>query len=127
MSRAAPLVTLIFTAAAILGLSACGSSADRYQPIVDGDTGAGYHQDLQACQALSRQRGYLNDAVKSQMLLGGALGSVVGAVEEGSRGALAGAVVGGAIHGIGRAWKVREERERIIIDCMKQRGHDVVG
>lgn len=108
-------------------LTGCGSTAAQYQPIVDGPKDAAYQNDLTACSALAEQRDYLNDDVKSEALLGAGIGAVVGALDDGLGGAVAGAAIGSATTAGGRAWDTREERKQIVISCMRQRGHRVVG
>ncbi|MCM8856991.1 MAG: glycine zipper family protein [Candidatus Thiodiazotropha sp.] len=108
-------------------LTGCGTTSSQYRPIVDGDIDSHYEVDLIACSSLSEERGFINDDVKSEALLGAAIGAVAGAVDDGSDGAVGGAIVGGVLGGGGRAWETREEREQIVIECMKQRGHRVVG
>ena len=109
-------------------LSACGATAGKYQPIVDGPTDQHFHNDLAACQTLSKERSYTNDDVKSEAALGAGIGAVIGGIEDESiEGAIAGAVIGGALSAGERAWLTREERKGIIVSCMMQRGHRVVG
>lgn len=112
-----------------LTLSACGASGAKYSPIVDGPTGGAFTSDLADCRSLSETRPYLNDDVKSEAAAGAVVGAVIGALDESDslEGAIAGAIVGGAVSAGGRAWETREERKEIIISCMGQRGHRVVG
>jgi len=108
-------------------LTGCGSTASSYQPLVDGQKAGSYDQDLAVCASLAEQRGYLNDDVKSEALLGAGVGALVGVLEDGGSGALAGAVVGGATGAGSRAWETRDEQKKIVIQCMRGRGHNVVG
>lgn len=108
--------------------SGCSNTAAGYQPIVDGPRNAKYSQNLQACQQVAQQRSYLNDDVKTEALLGGVIGALVSAADDdddmtAAEGFLAGGVTGAA----GRAWDTRTERKNIVIECMIQRGHRVVG
>ncbi|MBB1486353.1 glycine zipper family protein [Oceanospirillum sediminis] len=105
----------------------CGSTASSYQPIVDGPKGQRYHNDLAACSSLAEQRSYTNDDVKSEGLMGAGIGALFGALEDGGEGAVAGAIIGGAAGAGGRAWDTREERKHIVVQCMRGRGHRVVG
>ena len=116
---------LILLSAAFL--AACGSTAGNYRPIVDGPKDAQYETDLASCKSLAEERSYTNDDVKSDALIGAAIGAVVGAIDDGSEGAIGGAIVGGVIGGGERAWETRDERKGIVIECMKLRGHQVVG
>jgi len=123
--RTLSVFTAAFTFTALL--TGCGSTASAYQPLVDGPKDEHYSQDLAACAELAEKRSYLNDDVKSEALLGAGVGAVVGALEDGGSGALAGAVVGSATGAGGRAWETREERKQIVVECMRGRGHKVVG
>ena len=119
------LMTLILASAAIG--TGCANSSARYQPIVDGRISADYYADVQDCQQLATQRKFTNGDVKSEAVAGAVTGVLIGAIEEGTEGAIAGAVVGSALGAGGRAWDTRQERKEIIIECMKGRGHRVVG
>ena len=118
-----PLILLLI----VVFLAGCGHSAARYRPIVDGEWTAQYESDLIACQALATKRSYANDDVKTHALVGLAAGAVIGGLSEGIEGALGGAAIGGGLGAGARAWEVREERKRIVMSCMRQRGHRVVG
>jgi len=106
-------------------LAGCGASGAHYRPIVDGASGERFEADLAACQDVSRQREYLNADVRSSALIGAAFGALLGSDSLGE--AAAGAGVVGVLSGARRAWEVRAERKQIIIECMHQRGHRVVG
>ena len=109
-------------------LAGCGATASKYEPIVDGPVNADYSQDLLACQTLSESRRYDNDDVKSEAAVGAAVGALFGAIEGDSLGeALIGSVLSGALFAGDRAWETRDEKKEIIISCMSQRGHRVVG
>ncbi|MBB1489639.1 glycine zipper family protein [Oceanospirillum sediminis] len=117
-------VMSLIIAAVITG---CGATASSYEPIVDGPKNPRYHNDLEACSSLAEQRSYTNDDVKSEALLGAGIGALFGALEDGGKGAVAGAVIGGATGGGSRAWDTRNEQKQIVIQCMRNRGHNVVG
>jgi len=118
-------ISVSFVLAALI--TGCGSTASSYEPIVDGPTGQRYHDDLAACSSLSEQKSYTNDDVKSEGLMGAGVGALIGALEDGVGGAVAGAAVGGAAGAGGKAWDTREEKKQIVIQCMRGRGHNVVG
>mgnify|MGYP000182458654 CR=1 FL=1 len=121
------LITFSTAFTLAFALSGCGSTASQYQPLVDGPKSDAYSSDLAACSKLSEQRDYLNDDVKSEALLGAGVGALVGGLEDGGEGIIAGALVGSAVTAGGRAWETRDERKKIVIECMRQRGHRVVG
>ncbi|MFK7978299.1 MAG: hypothetical protein AB8C02_19345 [Halioglobus sp.] len=104
----------------------CAGSGGNYQPIVDGIQKDSYSTDLASCQSLSEQRQYLNGDVRTEGAAGAFIGALAGA-EEGVEGAVAGAVVGMLLGSAGRAWDVRDEKKDIVVKCMTNRGHNVVG
>ncbi|WP_298933176.1 glycine zipper family protein [uncultured Ruegeria sp.] len=111
----------------ILGLTvaACSDSADTL--IVDGQNKANFQSDLTACQQVSMQREKTNDGA----ITGAVIGGLVGAAEADSGDALAGLGIGAAVGGlIGTAEDSSEAddaRKRIVFNCMRGRGHNVVG
>ena len=119
------LFAVIITA--VMMTAGCANSSARYQPIVDGNVSMDYYSDVQACQQLATRRTFTNGDVKSEAVAGAVTGILIGAIEQGTEGAIAGAVVGSALGGGSTAWDTREERKKIVIECMKGRGHRVVG
>ncbi|MFD2204956.1 hypothetical protein [Kiloniella antarctica] len=111
----------------IFGLSACSNTGADYRPIVDGGDTEIYESDLTACAEVADQRGYLNGDVQNGALLGTGLGAVVGGLADGLGGALVGGVLGAGIGAGTQAWDTQDERKQIVKNCMKGRGHNVVG
>jgi len=109
-----------------INLVGCGHSAARYEPINDGAKSLSYNDDLNSCQSLAEQRSYLNDDVKSDALAGVVLGGLLGAADDDGS-PLAGALVGAVAGAAGKSWEVRDDRKKIVVQCMKGRGHNVVG
>ena len=120
-------LTLLSLGVIALATTACSNSGAGYRPIVDGPMDATYESDLAACKSVAQQRGYLNDDVKNDAMIGAAVGGAIGLItgdsEDAWDGALGGALAGGggAMHG------TRGERRDIVIECMRGRGHNVVG
>ncbi|PWR02703.1 glycine zipper family protein [Meridianimarinicoccus roseus] len=108
-----------------VALAACGAGAD-YTPIVDGTRGATFEHDLAACRALAREQDQLNQEAIAAAVLGAGVGAMVGGlddsltVEEAALGGLV--IVGGSALADGT-----EKREEIVTECMRGRGHRVVG
>lgn len=121
-----PIKALLIATTAF-AMTACGTTAGNYRPIVDGQETAKYESDLNACKTLAEKRSYTNDDVKSEATMAAVVGAAVGAIEGGSGGAIGGAIAGGLLGAGGRAWDTREERKDIVIECMKLRDHKVVG
>lgn len=121
------LTNTIAAAAVTLSLCACANTGADYSPIIDGPTDISYSQDLAECRALARQRSYTNGDVQSDALLGAGIGALAGGIDDGVGGALGGLLVGGLLGGGGRAWETQEERKQVVVSCLSQRGHRVVG
>lgn len=123
---------LIFTTVAMGGLAVtgCANSGAKYEPIADGPVNVAYSADLQACQTLATERGYINDDTKTDAVIGAGIGVLAGIADDDvsdTEGAIAGAVVGAIAGGGAGMLETREQRRQIVIDCMKGRGHRVVG
>ncbi|MBO9421425.1 MULTISPECIES: hypothetical protein [Stappiaceae] len=123
---------LSVTAVLVVGLTACGQTGSNYRPIVDGPMGYTYEKDLGDCKALAEQRRLFDDETKMAALAGAAIGGVLGAVEDddgknAAGNAVAGALAGGAIGAGGGALNAHGERKQIVMNCMRGRGHRVVG
>ena len=107
-------------------LFACADIGASYQPIVDGPPSAFFQSDLQACQSLARKQHQLDHDTMGSAVAGGLVGAAIAAHVEGGT-ALEG-LVGGALVGlVSGASKSKQKREMIVVDCMKGRGHAVVG
>ncbi|MEM7256653.1 MAG: glycine zipper family protein, partial [Pseudomonadota bacterium] len=118
------IITLLIGSGVTAG---CANTSAGYEPLIDGAKTAAYQSDLQACQSLAGSRYFDNGDVRTEALLGATFGALVGALDEGSDGLMAGAVAGSIIGGAERAWDVRDERKAIVVKCLTNRGHNVVG
>ncbi|MBN8291120.1 glycine zipper family protein [Rhodobacter sp. NTK016B] len=119
----APLSLLLGTA---MALGACANSGAGYSPVLDGAPTPAYHADLRACQTLARDQRQLDHETMGAALLGAGLGAVLGDADAGGDalgGAIAGAVAGGAASAV----DVSDRREAMVIQCLRGRGHRVVG
>ncbi len=105
----------------------CAHSGAKYEPIVDGEMGDQYTSDLGACQSLATERRFANGDVKSEAIAGAVTGAVLGAIDDGLEGAVGAAIAGSVLSSGARAWETRDERKQIVVECMRQRGHQVVG
>lgn len=113
-----------------LAIAACANSGARYEPVADGPVGSTYASDLEACQSVATGRGYLNADTRTNAAIGAGLGALAGLADEDvtdTEGVIAGAVVGALAGGGAGMVETREQRRRIVIDCMQGRGHPVVG
>ena len=110
----------------MIALSACADIGASYQPILDGPPNATYQSDLQACQNVARGQHQLDQDTMGSAAAGGLLGAAIAANNEG--GTAVEGLVGGAVIGlVGGVTKSKDKREMIVVDCMKGRGHRVIG
>jgi outer membrane lipoprotein SlyB len=115
--------------AASLGIAGCAQS---YQPVVDtkGVDSARYQQDLYECRQYAEQVSPAGDAAVGGLAGaagGAALGAIVGAFTGGAgTGAAIGAATGGAVGVAGGAGKGITDQQRIINNCLRGRGYNVL-
>ena len=118
--------TTLTVAAIGLGLvAACADSGANYTPILDGAPTAAYLADLDDCQTLARAQRQFDEDTVAATVLGAGAGAVLGEADSGD--ALGGAVAGALAAGISTAVDASEKREAIVIECLRGRGHRVVG
>lgn len=114
---------LTLSAAVLVLLAACADSGANYRPILGGTPTAAYEADLNACQALARSQ-FEGEATASAMLGAGA-GAVLGELDGDD--ALGGAIAGALAGGVAGSVEVNERRQAIVVECLRGRGHPVVG
>ncbi|MGR3813812.1 MAG: glycine zipper family protein [Cognatishimia activa] len=110
---------------ALVVLAACADSGANYQPILDGTPTAAYQADLDACQTLARNQSHFDEDTIAATVLGAGVGAVLG--NAGSGDPLEGAIAGALAGGVSGAVDASEKRESIVIECLRGRGHRVVG
>ena len=116
---------LTLSAAGLVLMAACADSGANYKPILDGTPTPAYQADLAACEALARNQKQFDEDTMAATVLGAGVGAALG--EADSADALGGAVAGALAGGISSAVDVSERRESIVIECLRGRGHRVVG
>lgn len=116
---------LPFPAAALVFVAGCADSGANYTPILDGVPTSTYAADLAACQALARDQNQFDQETLGATVLGAGAGAVLGEADSGDP--LGGAVAGALAGGIASAVDASERREAIIVECLRGRGHRVVG
>ncbi len=109
-----------------LGLGACSDSGADYTPVLDGPPTAGFQSDLAACQALARDQRQFNRETAAATVLGAGAGALLGAVDDDAD-ALGGAIAGGLAGSLAGAVNTSERRKAIVVECLRGRGHRVVG
>ncbi len=116
-------LVFILVFSSMLVLTGCASR--RSGVIIDpaGVNMARYQQDLAQCQQIARQVGQKAGAgALGGAIMGGLVGAVVGNRRTVERAAGAGAVIGGA-RGLGATHR---ERQKVIKNCLRQRGYAVL-
>lgn len=106
--------------------AACSNSGAGYTPMVDGTRNASFATDLTACQSLARSQPVLDGQTGNATVVGAAIGGVLGAADDDAT--LGEGLIGGAIGGaLSDTVQTSSDRKSIVITCMQQRGHNVVG
>ena len=116
---------LTLSAAGLVLMAACAESGANYQPILDGAPTPAYQADLTACQALARNQNQFDQETMAATVLGAGVGAALGEADSGD--ALGGAVAGALAGGVSSAVDASERREAIVVECLRGRGHRVVG
>lgn len=117
---------LAFAAAGLVLVTACADSGANYEPILDGAPTQAYQADLDACQTLARNQSQFDQETVAATVLGAGVGAAISAVDD-DVDALEGAVAGALVGGVSSAVDTGERREAIVIECLRGRGHRVVG
>lgn len=117
---------VILALTAIPLIAACADSGANYQPILDGPATPAYQADLAACQSLARNQSQMDQETFGAAVLGAGAGALLGEVDDDGD-ALGGAIFGALAGGGASAIDVSERREAIIVECVRGRGHRVVG
>ena len=116
-------------AVALATLTGCAQS---YQPVVDtkGHDTARYQQDLFECRQYAEQTSPAGNAAVGGLAGaagGAALGAIGGAIAgNAGTGAAIGAATGGALGVGGGAYSGVSEQQRIIDNCLRGRGYNVL-
>jgi hypothetical protein len=119
----------ILTVSSVITLiAACTAPVDR--PLtVDGPRAFNYDADYAACYNLAS--GFNDGTTREGATAGAVIGGLVGAVDAKDGDELEGAVVGAAVGALVGSAEARTEldgeRRNVLIRCMQNRGHRVVG
>lgn len=107
-------------------LSACTDRATQDAIILDGTPTAAFKSDLSACQTLARAQRQFDQETAGAAVLGAGAGAVLGALDD-EADALGGAIAGALAGGIAGAVHAQDRRDAITRDCLRGRGHRVLG
>ncbi|SPF81186.1 glycine zipper family protein [Pseudoprimorskyibacter insulae] len=112
----------------LIAVGACSDSGANYRPIVDGTPSPAFSSDLQACQTLAINQ-YQGETAGGAAI-GAGIGAVAGLLDPDTsdeEGLLGGLLVGGLTGAAATGIETNEKRKEIVIQCMRGRGHKVVG
>lgn len=115
----------LFALLALSMVTACADSGAGYRPILDGTPTETYQADLAACQALAKSQKQFDQEAIGAVAIGAGTGAILGEVDDND--ALGGAIVGAIAGGAAGAVNASDRREAIVIECLRGRGHRVVG
>jgi uncharacterized protein YcfJ len=118
--------TILSLLAASVLLAACAESGANYTPILDGAPSATFERDLGDCQNLARDQSQFDQETVAAAVLGAGAGAVLGELSDDAD-ALGGAVAGAVAGGTASAVDATQRREDIVVECLRGRGHRVVG
>jgi outer membrane lipoprotein SlyB len=122
-----PLHPLLILALAATTLTACASRSSSYYPIIDRKNvdPAQYQRDLAECQGYAGEvdaRRHIGGGAVAGAVIGGAMGAIVGNSDTAERMAGVGGVTGAA-RGTARTM---QERQQVLRNCMTGRGYRVL-
>ncbi len=107
-------------------LAACAQNPVERELTSDGPVNARFATDRAQCIQVAKR--FDDGSAKTEALTSAAIGGLIGAAEEESlEGAIGGALIGGAIGKLEGDVKLDKERRNVLIRCMQNRGHNVVG
>lgn len=109
----------------VLGLAGCADTGASYRPILDGTPGQTYQTDLVSCQSLAEQQSYDEDIIGA-ILAGAVFGGATGGHED-DIGGMEAAAAGALFGWLGAIFDRTDQQESIVVECMRGRGHRVVG
>jgi uncharacterized protein YcfJ len=107
-------------------LAACADSGADYTPILDGAQTPAFQSDLAACQTLARDQRQFDQDTLATTAIGAGAGALLGEMDRDGD-ALGGAIAGALAGGVAGAVDASERREAIVVQCLRGRGHRVVG
>jgi hypothetical protein len=126
MSKETQMRPILIVPLALTVLGACAGSGADVEPILDGAPTAQFQSDLAACRQLARSQSQLDRDTMSSAAIGAGLSGVFGSADEDGD-ALGGAIVGALAGAASGASEASDTREAIVKDCLRGRGHRVVG
>ncbi len=117
--------TTILLTTVLFATTACTQRV--YQPMLDGPVTASYQRDLTECRRLAATKAQTNDGRTGGAIVGGLVGAAESDDGDEVEGLIAGAVIGGLIGSAEDKSEIKSERDKIVFNCLRGRGHKVVG
>lgn len=115
----------ILALSALITLAACADPLVR-QLQLSGPAGANFAADQVACRQVAKS--YTDERAHHGTYAGVAVGGLAGAAEEESlEGALIGAALGGVIGRVEAEAEINEDRRAVMLRCLQNKGHPVLG
>lgn len=116
-------LTTVAVAAGLI-VSACGEAPTSKPLRLSGPAGAHYDADLSDCRNIAMQ--YDNELTSQGAIAGAAVGGLIGATES-REDAIAAAAIGGLLGAAEGSIEKGENQREMMIRCMQNRGHPVIG
>ena len=116
--------------ALVTALLTSGCASTGYEPVLDGVRSDAYSSDLSACRELANEHRDVAALARKGALVGAGVGAVIGLADDDStdgEDALAGAAIGAAVGGLSTLSESKDENNSMVFECMRGRGHRVIG
>jgi len=108
--------------------AACDNTGANYTPVIDGPVGPSYNADLAACQSLAASGATIDGRTAGNVAGGAAIAGASSVIWNDNSDNLGEAAAVGAVAGLATSViQKNAEREAIVKNCMRGRGHNVVG
>jgi hypothetical protein len=112
-------------------VGACAGSGADYTSILDGPATVAFQSNLSesylsSCRALARDQRQFYRETAGAAVLGAGAGALPGAADDDAD-AAGGAIAGALAGGVAGAVNASARREAIVVECLRGRGHRVVG
>ncbi|MEX0284092.1 MAG: glycine zipper family protein [Paracoccaceae bacterium] len=115
----------VFFALFATALAACGEPPVQRALVVDGTRTPTFEADRQHCSKLAMS--YDGKTARDEALTGAAIGGLLGLATGSTDSALIGAGLGGAIGGVEGNATLNDTQRDLLVRCMQNRGHNVLG
>lgn len=109
-------------------IAACSTSGAGHVPVIDGQLGPNYANDLAQCQQLARSQPVVDGDSAGTAAAGAGVAAATTAILNNEGNNVRDAAVVGAVAGLaGSALQNSQRQEAIVNNCMRGRGYNVIG